>query len=198
MQVLPTEERNYQLYPRQSAVIAKAKALAQEDGKGRYISFLDLSLNSATISKEPPGADPAWNQMYYIPAPDEGSPTEQEVLDLYNEVQEFHNKGEFDHDKELRFLAQAKALDTRAKLAHGEGNVATGRIYRTHVADGFAEYLIWQVKKSTVRVLHLPLFDGYTDRAVSPNGNITKRLVKTSIQYDDAMERYLSQTLVPE
>lgn len=189
---------------------AKAEQDAAATGKGQYVwttgGFGNPEDYKTHHSPEPPQVSIGFgNSVEYIPAPNEGAPAAKEVWALYDAV--WDNKEQQDrewkarmeappeprkpgeridfdaiHGKEHAFYAQAKALDVRARKAHGDEVVAVGRIYSAQVGDGYAQYLIDKVGKTSVHVLHLPLFDAYRDRAVSPKGSLPMRLAKQCIE----------------
>jgi len=129
----------------------------------------------------------------YVPSPTEGAPTPEEVYNLYTRIFDHHDKMlssgvKFDYDEyrkaEKEFENEILKMTTRARHFNGDGVLAVGRQYTAPVADGYARYLVYEVRKTNVRVLHLALGDAWQDRSVSPSGLLPMRLAKCITQGD--------------
>ena len=68
--------------------------------------------------------------------------------------------------------------------------VQVGKYLSFPAADGSALYLIEKVNKTSVKVLHLDICDGYSSYAVSPNGTVNIGTATQVIAHKDNLKKY--------
>lgn len=68
--------------------------------------------------------------------------------------------GKYDHEKEMAAEEEHKKQLKQWLINKGYDGLNTGRIYSTHVADGYAQYMIGESEKVKI-LIHLPYGDAY-------------------------------------
>lgn len=70
----------------------------------------------------------------------------------------------------------------------GEG-VQIGRVIAIPHADGYAQYWVYRVGKSSVKVIHLPFGDAWDTPIVSRNGSLPMYAAKSYLSRRDGLKK---------
>lgn len=74
----------------------------------------------------------------------------------------------------------------------GEG-VQIGRVIAIPHADGYAQYWVYRVNKSSVKVIHLPFGDAWDTPIVSRNGTLPMYAAKQYIGHRDGLRKIFAR-----
>ena len=119
--------------------------------------------------------------------------TSEQVWDLYNRIWDFKEKRDKERPANWNeyFEAERVLEDEVNKMDKDAGKgLQIGRVLRFQVADGYAQYLIVEIKPRTVKALHLPLGDAYANLyAVTKTGSCKRSIAEQNVNGADAWDR---------
>jgi hypothetical protein len=89
----------------------------------------------------------------------------------------------YNHDKVIKEEAKHQEALRTHLISIGYKGPATGKIYRTQVADGYAQYMLADGGRSSC-LIHLAYGDGYQSRDVE---HLPKKVILQRIEADERM-----------